>query len=66
VPILTSCANRLVGRRISFSDDGCDHVCFVVEITEVRAAENPIELLRLADVRDLRPGHEARERAAET
>ena len=65
VPVLTACHNRMTGRRISFSDDGSDHVCFVVEIETVDAAESP-DLMRLSDVHDLKPGHEADERATET
>jgi flavin reductase (DIM6/NTAB) family NADH-FMN oxidoreductase RutF len=65
VPLLTDCRNRVIGRRVSFSDDGCDHVCFVVEIEAVDAGHD-IDVLRLSSVADLHPGHEAEEQAAET
>jgi flavin reductase (DIM6/NTAB) family NADH-FMN oxidoreductase RutF len=65
VPVLSGCANRLIGRRVSFTDDGGDHVCFVVEVDSV-VVDAAVDLLRLSDVDDLRPGHEAEDRAAET
>ena len=65
VPVLSDCSNRLIGRRVSFSDDGCDHICFVVETESVQAGDR-VDLLRLSDVSDLHPGHEADERAVET
>lgn len=65
VPLLAACRNRVVGPRVSFSDDGCDHVCFVVEAEHVDVADDPTPL-RLSDVEDLEPGHAAEERAERT
>lgn len=65
VPVLSDCRNRLIGRRVSFSDDGCDHVCFVVEPDTVHAGDS-VDFLRLSAVTDLQPGHDASERATET
>ncbi len=65
VPLLADCRNRLVGPRVSFSDDGCDHVCFVVEAEAVELAPDATAL-RLSAVEHLDPGHAAEERAQRT
>jgi flavin reductase (DIM6/NTAB) family NADH-FMN oxidoreductase RutF len=61
VPLLARCPNRLIARRTSLLDDGGDHVSFVTEVVDA-ACPAPFVPLRLSDVQDLQPGHEARER----
>jgi hypothetical protein len=46
---------------VSILDEGGDHLCVVTEPIDV-TAEGPFEPLRLSDVVDLTPGHEAEER----
>lgn len=58
VPLLDRCGHRLVLRRTALLDEGSDHVCIVGEPVLVHTAA-PIHPLRLSDVTDLRPGHEA-------
>jgi hypothetical protein len=44
-------------------DDGSDHVCFVLAPTEVADATGvPFQPLRLSQVTQLEPGHDAQER----
>lgn len=61
VPMLRGCPNRFLGRRTSMVDEGGDHVCVVLEPVRVWT-EGDFSPLRLADVVDLDPGHEADER----
>lgn len=61
VPLVPGCGHRLLGRRIALLDEGGDHVCVVVEPTDVRF-DGPFQPLRLSDVSDLRPGHAANDR----
>lgn len=58
VPLLDGCDRRIVLRRTGVHDEGSDHVCFVGEpvLVDVGGAYRP---LRLSDVDDLDPGHEA-------
>jgi flavin reductase (DIM6/NTAB) family NADH-FMN oxidoreductase RutF len=65
VPVLTACADRIVGKRTTAMDDGGDHVCFVVEPLEAHRGAGEARL-RLSDVDDLTPGHAAQARAPET
>jgi flavin reductase (DIM6/NTAB) family NADH-FMN oxidoreductase RutF len=60
VPLLSGCPNRFVAKRVTMIDDGSDHVCFVLSPTEVDAT--PFRPLRLSQVSDLQPGHDADER----
>jgi flavin reductase (DIM6/NTAB) family NADH-FMN oxidoreductase RutF len=61
VPLLADVPRRIVGRRIALLDEGGDHLCVVLEPTAAEA-DGPFTPLRLADVDDLTPGHEAEER----
>lgn len=65
VPLLVSCPNRLIVRRLTMLDDGGDHIGLVTEPVEV-ATGGPFTPLRLADVSDLDPGHEPDERRHRT
>jgi flavin reductase (DIM6/NTAB) family NADH-FMN oxidoreductase RutF len=57
VPLLDACPHRLVGERVTWLDDGGDHVCVVTDV--VRAdSPGPFTPLRLGAVAGLRPGHE--------
>lgn len=58
VPILGACPNHMVARRTALLDEGGDHVCVVTEPIDVHFA-GPFAPLRLSDVEDLTPGHEA-------
>lgn len=58
VPVLLSCANRIVAERVSLIDEGGDHVCLVTRPLEV-TSRVPFQPLRLAAVQDLHPGHAA-------
>jgi flavin reductase (DIM6/NTAB) family NADH-FMN oxidoreductase RutF len=60
LPLLTECANRFVGRRVAMSDDGSDHVCFVVEPITI-TSQSPMIPLRFHTVEDLSAGHDADE-----
>ena len=61
VPVLTACDHGLVGRKVSLLDDGGDHVAVTLDPVEVwsRGTFHP---LRLSDVSDLTPAHDAEER----
>lgn len=58
VPVLAACRHVLVGRRVSLHDDGGDHVCVTLEPVAARC-DGPFVPLRLSQVADLAPGHEA-------
>jgi flavin reductase (DIM6/NTAB) family NADH-FMN oxidoreductase RutF len=58
VPLLARCQNRFVGRVLDRLEGGGDHVCFLVEPTDVEHA-SPLRQLGFHAVRDLRPGHPA-------
>ena len=60
VPILAACGHRLVGAKVSLVDDGGDHVCVVLDPTDVWSGGS-FTPLRLSDVGDLTPAHEAGE-----
>jgi flavin reductase (DIM6/NTAB) family NADH-FMN oxidoreductase RutF len=62
VPLLDGCVNRVVARRTAFLDEGSDHICFVAEPVEARLVAPDVEPLRLADVSDIEPGHQADDR----
>ena len=61
VPLLAAVPRRIVARRIAVLDEGGDHLCVVTEPVAA-AADGPFTPLRLSDVDDLTPGHEAEER----
>lgn len=61
VPLLVACPNRIVARRVALLDEGGDHVCIVVEPVSAHTAGR-FAPLRLSDVDDLVPGHQAEER----
>jgi flavin reductase (DIM6/NTAB) family NADH-FMN oxidoreductase RutF len=63
VPVLTACSHHLVGRRVALLDEGSDHVCVVVDPVAV-SAPGALEPMRLSDIADIEPGHEADERPA--
>lgn len=57
VPVLDDVATRFVGRKISVTDDGGDHVCVVLEPVTAQVGEGEATVLRLSDEADLTPGH---------
>src|SRR4051812_10682715 len=61
VPLLTDCPNRFVAERVALLDEGSDHVCLVISPTSA-SARTPFRPLRLAQVTQLQPGHEADDR----
>jgi flavin reductase (DIM6/NTAB) family NADH-FMN oxidoreductase RutF len=61
VPVLDDCPNHLVGRRVALLDEGSDHVCVVVEPVE-SSTGGSLDPMRLHDVSDLDPGHDAADR----
>jgi flavin reductase (DIM6/NTAB) family NADH-FMN oxidoreductase RutF len=61
LPLLRGCPDRFVLRRTSLVDEGGDHVCLVGEPVEVHGSGGH-RPLRLQDVDDIEPGHEADER----
>ena len=61
VPLLATCPNRLVVRRVALLDVGGDHVCFVTEPIAAATAGR-FRPLRLSAVSDLVAGHEVQER----
>ncbi len=63
VPLLTGCPNRLVVRRTALLDEGGDHVCVATEALSA-STSGRFTPLRLSDVDDLVPGHDADERPA--
>ncbi len=62
VPLLSRCPDRLVVRRTALLDEGSDHVCLVTELVEVHGGDRPLSPLRVSDVDDITPGHQAEER----
>lgn len=60
IPILGDCPNHMVVRRTALLDEGGDHVCVVAEPVVVECV-GPFTPLRLSDVEELAPGHEADE-----
>lgn len=60
VPLLEACPRRLVLRRVALLDSGGDHTCVVGEPI-VAEGDGDFTPLRLPDVVDLEPGHEAGE-----
>ncbi len=61
VPLLEASQNRFAADRVALLDEGSDHVCLVLEPTEV-SASNTFRPLRLSQVEHLQPGHDAEER----
>lgn len=61
VRVLDTCGHWFVGRRIAMFDHGGDHVCVVLQPVEVETSGD-VDPLRLSDVVDITPGHEAEER----
>ncbi|MDP9073641.1 MAG: flavin reductase family protein [Actinomycetota bacterium] len=61
VPLLDSCSNRLVVRRIALLDEGGDHVCITTEPIGAETS-GPFRPLRLSAVSHLVPGHRTDER----
>lgn len=61
VPLLDSCTNRFAADKVALLDEGSDHVCLVLEPTEVVVAGG-LRPLRLSQVVHLQPGHEAKDR----
>jgi flavin reductase (DIM6/NTAB) family NADH-FMN oxidoreductase RutF len=62
VPLLERCPQRLVVRRVALLDEGGDHVCLTTECLDAETA-GAFRPLRLSQVKQLVPGHEADERA---
>ena len=61
VPLLATCPNRLVVRRVALLDVGGDHVCFVTEPIEATTT-GAFRPLRLSAVSGLDAGHDVHER----
>lgn len=61
VPVLADAAHGFVGRKLSVLDDRGDHVVVALAPVEVWGDE-PFRPLRLSQVSDLDPGHEAEDR----
>jgi len=62
VPVLTDCADRVVGTKDSFVDSGTDHVCLIIDPVEAHVGDGEfLDALRLSDVVDLEPAHGAEE-----
>ena len=61
VPVLDDCDHVVVGTKSALVDIGTDHVCVVLEPIESRFGGD-FEPLRLSNVDDFSPGHEAEER----
>jgi flavin reductase (DIM6/NTAB) family NADH-FMN oxidoreductase RutF len=61
VPLLADVPRRIVARRIALLDEGGDHLCVVTEPIDA-VADGRFAPLRLSDVDDLTPGHDAEER----
>jgi flavin reductase (DIM6/NTAB) family NADH-FMN oxidoreductase RutF len=61
VPVLASCPNHFVATRVALLDEGSDHVCVVLEVTET-SSDGSLRPLRLSQAEVLEPGHEAQER----
>ncbi|SDS23124.1 NADH-FMN oxidoreductase RutF, flavin reductase (DIM6/NTAB) family [Brevibacterium siliguriense] len=62
VPLLADLPNRLLVERIAMLDDGGDHVCLTGRVDSVEVAGG-FTALRLSQLGDLTPGHNAEERA---
>lgn len=61
VPLLTACPDRIVGRRVALLDEGSDHVCIVIEPTEVQSSGH-LTPMRLSQASVLDAAHDAPER----
>ena len=61
VPLLDACPSRLVARRVAMLDEGSDHVCLVLEVTDASTGPS-LQPMRLSQAQVLDPGHEAQER----
>jgi flavin reductase (DIM6/NTAB) family NADH-FMN oxidoreductase RutF len=59
VPVLDDVVNRFVGRKVSVTDEGGDHVCVVLEAVTAQVGPAGATVLRLSDEVDLDPGHQA-------
>ena len=58
VPLLDRIANRFVGRVRDTLDDGGDHQCYIVDITDEHHAQ-PLRQLGFQQSRGMDPGHPA-------
>ena len=61
VPVLVSCANRLIVKRTVLVDEGGDHVCMAAEVASA-VSPGPFAPLRLSDASHLEAGHDSEER----
>lgn len=61
IPVLTTCAHRLVLRRQALVDEGSDHVCFTGDVIS-GGSDEAFTPLRFSEVQDLDAGHGAEER----
>jgi flavin reductase (DIM6/NTAB) family NADH-FMN oxidoreductase RutF len=57
-PLLGGCPDRFVGRKVAWLDAVADHTCLVLEPAAAEIGSSG-SLLRLHDVTDIDPGHEA-------
>jgi flavin reductase (DIM6/NTAB) family NADH-FMN oxidoreductase RutF len=58
VPLLDEVEHRFVGRVLGTHDVQCDHVCFVLDPTDVDHP-SPLAPMRLRQTIDIEPGHPA-------
>jgi flavin reductase (DIM6/NTAB) family NADH-FMN oxidoreductase RutF len=61
VPLLDRCSTRIVGRIVASATDTGDHDVFVLDVEDA-TAEAGVTPIRLRQVTDIDPGHEATER----
>ncbi|GAB3623612.1 flavin reductase family protein [Mariniluteicoccus endophyticus] len=66
VPLVDALPRRLAGARIALLDVGGDHVCLTIAVDHAQTdGDESFVPLRVGDLADLEPGHEAEERAVE-
>jgi flavin reductase (DIM6/NTAB) family NADH-FMN oxidoreductase RutF len=58
LPVLDDCAHRIIGRRVTFVDEGGDHACVTLEPIEVHG-DGRFSPFRLSDASSIDPGHPA-------
>jgi len=61
VPVLDACPSHFLARRVTLLEEGSDHVCLVLEVSET-STDGSLRPLRLSQAQVLDPGHDADER----
>ena len=61
LPLLDECPNRLIGRKLDWTDMGVDHACVVLEPIDASTGDGEPRWLDLQATTDIEPGHEADE-----